>query len=436
MTRYDPRTIPGDILERRRLFANLWGAFPNHQTSIASYDFMTQSIKLEQVDKATWDAHEIGELSATWRVLPVLMHELGHWWDHIGTTWGMRLIRLQYTALNAVYSNDHTKFHEILPMAHEIHRSMVPTYYTVYSDDWQNAPLSEKWHIEKTVGFRFNSEGRQNLSCPIPFVRFKSKSSSRSCRFPLTELALLEARAIYMEILAKKALQDRMDDAKRALDIKEVEKEYSSVLADPLQMEYLACAHCVVNVLGIEQATEAFKIAAIIAGIALNMLPAHFERLRVPCGMAHLSDHIDSLKQDGSRGFAFLALLYNAMESNCSRDIDAILSASGLPSVKEFRGEVVDALGSDDSILENPDFNFECKRLRELGSTVVQKDDVQRRIGEELLPMPLVLLRDNNGILVGNDSFDYSTEKYMERLKQFTRASQSMFEFKDACVHS
>jgi hypothetical protein len=435
MIRYDARNVPSDLFERRRMFADLWGAFPNQSSREASYDFMTQTIELCKVDRDMWDAQANGDLSARLEVLPTLMHELTHWWDHIGTTWGVGLLLRQYHALRAHASRNESRFHEILPLSRELHRSMVPTYYTVYSEGWAVVPPDQRWTAEVSMGQQFDHRGHLDPTRYIPLITFRSPVTQDHCRFPFTVLTLLESRAVWFELMMELGLCREMPEEEAALQRALINQKFTSLLYDPFLVEYLACVHHTANTLQITEAAKAFKVSSTAAGLALNMPPSRFQDLRTPEGFGPWQERIPALKQSYDRGYAFLALLANAAEMEAEPTVNHLLRASGLPAADVLQEDVrqwVDTLDFEG----NDELSRDFGRLRDAARPLTENWDWQSQSAHGEPPSPPIILSDKTLICPAKGPFAYDEALHLDRIKFLTRASRSMFEFQDACARA
>ena len=83
------------------LFAELnkrWGMFPN-QTTLGSYDYFSQSVRLHNVRPDHLDAlngEAFGSLAAAQglkKFVPVSQHEYAHWMDMNCTLYGLRVLK-------------------------------------------------------------------------------------------------------------------------------------------------------------------------------------------------------------------------------------------------------------------------------------------------------------------------------------------------------
>ena len=223
--------------------------FPDYfvEGAYRPYDF---SIHLAGPAPRAVGGGDLGELR-------VLAHETQHGLDHAGTPWGLELSRLIFEALGSA-AGDEYDWWRLISLHDASRRLSHNSYYTV-----NGAAVGlrdrRRWAWEFTCGHEYTADGRIDPARPIMFIRFYDAATREIIRRqPLSAVALLEARAIHVE------LQLLMADPNGALEVGNfVARSYEPGLA-----EYSALAHLTSSRLNLEL-VQAYAVAAAAAWYAL-----------------------------------------------------------------------------------------------------------------------------------------------------------------------
>lgn len=313
--------------------------------SNAHYDPERQRIVLRWNSGRLRGALQLDPDYAPHEVLPVLLHEFRHWLDHSTSLWGQRRISLMLGALAARASNNVDEFPRIVAYDRAARRDLRADYYTTTNqaegepaDDW-------RWLATPSLGFEFDSTGEQDKTAPIPFMRFEWPDETFACRVPMTTTALLEATAVHTEIETERWCIDHLPEERRATALDEMESKWFRKLYTPELGVYSAAVHWAANRLRLSTASEAYRKAAAVASVVLNLPESRFRDLTVPRKFSPWKDGNEHAKGRLELGYAYLLILSYADETLDALQgadwLDVLLNAAGLPNREDLTNEAL-----------------------------------------------------------------------------------------------
>jgi hypothetical protein len=129
-----------------------------------------------------------------------------------------------------------------------------------------------RWSWATSIGAGFDMSGRTDEGDPILFARFTDEDQGvLVSRQPVTEAALFETRAVHAELdhdaRAVAALGEDSPEWER------FNRRQQELFYDHKLTVYSAPAHMVASRAGASDPTDAYRLAARVAGIALNFTP-------------------------------------------------------------------------------------------------------------------------------------------------------------------
>lgn len=424
---------PSDRIGRFRKLGEYWGAFLNASVR-AEYMFLTQTIMLTKIDKPTFLRQSADPMLRV-EIARLLAHELMHYRDHLGTVWGQELLTYQFEAVEVFMQGNEANFYQALGLARFLDRQLIPRYFTLQSDNWEESEPGLRWKAKTSAGLRFTGDGHLNEEDPIFMVTFESVESGATCRIPITPLTLLEVRAEYSEILAGIGYSKRVPADVNPLANKEMVDSINSRLYDPLSVEYLCCLHYTANQFSIKDPMVAYKLASSISGLALNLLPTHFDMIQLPQAFRAFGGREGAAKNRRDRGFAFMVLMENMVAQKLTADatLTEILNASGLPGEEDFFAQVnawfVENGGGINQGHEPALRHLQGLRMQGIVEHTNGGTDGLGYLGR--ITAPPILLSDEQWIHAyeSQDQID-SFENFIDTMSSIGR---SMFEFRLAC---
>jgi len=434
--KYDPRNWPTLLPDQVHSLNQLWGTFPNAESS-AEYEFFTRTIRINACNSTEFESGNNDYKKV--QVGRLLVHEITHWADHLGTVWGQTLLIKQLNSVAILMRNKIEEFHKILNLPKFLNRHLVPTYFTTFSENWLDHQDGDKWKATPSSGAGLLVDGTFSEEVPVFFLSFENLSNGAKCRFPLTALALLEVRAEKNDIFAGIGLTAKLDTTQFPLAEVEFRESISQRLYNPLLIEYLCCVHLTANTLGIEDPLKAYEIAASIAGVALNLLPNHFATMPIPEEFAAWGRRPDFGKANNDRGFAFISLLYNYRSSGGTHDDfnhDLLLASSHLPKEGDFKNEVSNWMAAQLKELEgaNEPALLELKNVLTQGLDIQSNGNFDGANYMKLEKFPPICLSDKKW---KRSMKDLQTDADFENfLKTMIRCGRSIYEFQEACANA
>lgn len=330
-------------LGRERLSGSDWRTFPA-MTTVGFYDSFSQYIELSTVSSDDLRIALAGtDPLIGLRVLPLLVHELQHWGDHLSTLAGrVRLVRA-VEAMEARVADDPTQFWRIIDYLRTAEADYFDTYYlTINSLSPGDGGPTRPWAWELSSGMRFNHDGRLAKERPIFFTRFAWPDGTIACRVPFSVSALLEARAMAAELSMHIAAASKLPKDDALMEMAVASNLQVDRLYDPRVAVYSAGAHLIGNVVGLSDAMRAFTLASQLAHVCLDLPSSMFERLVIPESFAPWRDRLEGALASRDRGFAFLVLTHHGDEAPIETPeqwLEETVRRGGLPSLADIRRE-------------------------------------------------------------------------------------------------
>lgn len=264
-----------------KMFAELqerWGMFPN-QSTLGSYDYFTQSVRLDSVRPDHWHSLEgqpFGALETSQglkKFVPVSQHEYAHWLDMNCTLYGLRIMRelsLSYQFNPYLHKdawNKEGEFFHARRVADSIKQIRLPNYYSLTFESDARQP----WKYQISVGHGFDATGKPN-SDPIIFLRFSDALGEPIARQPLSMSSILEANATYNEMLGIITANFLIQNAdERLIEEKLDNQKLVEQVYDPKLTLYSVAAHLCAATGHMTNIAAAYKAAAILSRFVLNI---------------------------------------------------------------------------------------------------------------------------------------------------------------------
>lgn len=275
----------------------------------------------------------------------VLAHEICHWLDIVGTTWGQTYLDQLFRTYDEMLSNPAPAI-KGFPAAlaqFDLDRGILfPSYYKFVGRRAQPRTGPGTWSMENTTGERIGPDGRPSSAFPIFFVRFW-ENDAEVARQPITVGSLLELRAINTELRTFVELPHDQPPDERKVTENLFTREIVAQLYHPELTTYSAGAHLVSSFMFGGDAAMAHSMGAHLADIALNLTNGHLARMRYPAAMIkHVPpSRLRGFRLNGDRGFAFAALCYHlhaSQSTKASTAVVEVLQAAGLPDLATIYG--------------------------------------------------------------------------------------------------
>lgn len=328
--------------------------FPNTVT-MAFFSPHSQMVTLEQYSRTDLpkallanDHRKAAEILAT------ISHELTHWADLVGTIWGRTFMKRVYRAFRLLPTPEkppsEVDFPSFVNLHDEARRMTFPKYYQTVVEAKQPHSAAHPWQIGFSAGQEIDPLGRLDPTRPILFVRFLDhKTGALLIRQPLTVGALLETTAVASEYsVVRTYLEAKVPENQRTAMGDDVTKDALSRLYAPSLTLYSAPVHLFAHYAGIKDAALAYRQAATIAHICLNLCDDHFEGIKLPESMALWANLYPAFKQRGDRAFAFAVICSNLEVWQDGMDetnwIDRALIRAGLPDRRSIIEQATEAI--------------------------------------------------------------------------------------------
>ncbi len=408
-----------EIIERN---AERWKAFPNITTA-GSYDFFTQIIRLNSLEKGHFDLMNSNpDYSLKKKILPLMEHELTHFLDHMSTVWGIQSLKIIYNAINARLLNKEEYLWHVKAYDDFIKRLHYSTYYSVTYDAGRRAWDQRRWKMSTTVGRQYGADGRLRMDRPIVFVRFTTQDGEPVARVPLTMLSLLETNATYAETAVLQLLLNDLSEDEKTIEKSLFSKQFLARLYNGELCVYTVCSHLLAQFTGIRDVVTAYVRAAKLATLCLNLPKEAFRILRVPARLFKETPDVEAyFRSTCDRALAFFIMASQAT-SGGGLDLDAdewlamVLQSCKLPALEELHrlGEK-EVNATEVEMLEGPELNryrelenlaLKLRKMRgpcgQSGSTLLAKSENKKYTPWYLsFGVPPCLLGDDNMFSIG-----------------------------------
>lgn len=316
-------------------------SFPASST-LAEYHAWSQTIQMNKLVADDFvQKLRSGNPSQLRADLQLIAHELTHWSDHVSTLWGREYLKQIYDALNLAEnwrSGQETEFWRLLALKDTDRRTNLPAYYRTVNPKAGHADFTEPWGIQYSCGYEFNLQGHLDKDRPIFFVRFTDHHTRQDvARQPLTIGTLLEATAMWSEMLLGYECVQAMKPDEAFVEASLVSREWNARIYDPSLTEYTAATHIICTTSkGKQDAFRGFEMAAILAHLVLNLPAECFDPIPHPPELLKsFGDAPIKLIQNRNRGYAFAALAHLAPTRESGQSarewLDTTLRLAGLP---------------------------------------------------------------------------------------------------------
>lgn len=321
------------------------------RTDIAGfYDMMSQTITILSHDAPAVEAQQRApEYPVNAReFLTTAIHELTHWLDHTTTLWGQDLLVETHNAISAFMRHEEDNFWRVAALDNRVRREALSDFYTVFDQAGAPAGDARDWMWQITCGLEYGADGRTRADRPIIFVVFNHVKGGRIARVPLTISSLIEANAVWAEYVVNSEIVATLPDDVRAVEDRLVRRSLMERLYTPELALYSAATHLVAGLQKNDRADLAYRAAAALSGLVLNLPNRLFAGLPViPEMRVHWGDRVDALLAAHDRGFAYLLIAHVAPPItepfSAEEWLEQCCRASGLPTMAEIRTETEEA---------------------------------------------------------------------------------------------
>lgn len=317
-----------DAMDRR------FAPFPNLST-LGSYNFFSQIVRTDGFEAAAFErAFKDRDPAVRLKLVPLLVHELQHFEDHLLSAWGASNLRRLFTAMNGRVSGNMARLNELTAVFREVRDLHLNDYYNELYEGSNQPWDHQTWAYQFSTGVKLDAEGRERLDHPVLFTKFSTRDGTPVCRVPVTVAALLEVRAMAVEVAMQVSLIPALPAEDRLIEENLYPRQLAEMFYDPLMTRYTVIAHYFANIFGIGDIFVALVRAAELAWVVLNLPDDYFDRLRIPPSFAPWGNRNRAAVDRRDRGFAYGLILEN-MKDVASRDskmvLDVMLERSGLP---------------------------------------------------------------------------------------------------------
>ncbi|WP_046601798.1 hypothetical protein [Neorhizobium galegae] len=318
------------------------------RSSIAEFHFRSQIIGLNEIHRGQFEGRSEPAGFANSRFeISTIFHELTHWSDMTGTLWGRRHMDDIHSVLGILDKlrarGSEGEFWKMVYLHDETRRLMYPDYYRVQEGEGKlGAPRENK--VDFSAGIEFDSLGRQDHQRPLLFVRFYG-SGTLFIRQPMTVGALLETTATWSEIATGFEVAATLMNGADVVEKRLIEKDLEILLSDPDLTIYTAPVRMVAWFAKLDDFIQAYRVAASLAFVCLNLDKADFERLKPPEVMNAWGKWTYAAKQNMDPAFAFACICISAgpwtADSTVESWVGGGLQASNLPADAEIRDKAI-----------------------------------------------------------------------------------------------
>ncbi len=259
-----------------------WQPFFNLKTE-AAYCSELQLVTLDEITKIEIEGFSKDLPASRYKILRLASHEYTHWFDHVGTLWGRRLLCSFYRGLVAKQKEDIGNFPRIVEARNQIQRSFSNSYFFIKGPE---AESERPWSWNLSMGSRFNFTGCLDHKHPIPFINFwkgeSSKPESLAARMPITPASLTEVRAMFSEYICVVKECVKFGQGKTPADPNSWMQEYTKQLYDVDLLVYSTALHILGNLCGANSILQIHLYSTALSGLALNFPPSLVPRLKIP----------------------------------------------------------------------------------------------------------------------------------------------------------
>lgn len=300
-------------------------------------------------------------------ILATISHELTHWADLVGTVWGRGHLKRIYHAYRLATKRDtqgsEINFPILIELYDEERRLSLPDYYSIVTPDQTPHSTGHRWVISFSAGLEINPYGVLDHKKPILFVIFSDHDSGELLiRQPFTVAALLETIAVNSEMVSKFGyISTRIPQDERTVSQAMASRAFLDRLYTPELTLYSAPTHMLAHYARIGDAAVAYRHAARISHLCLNLTDAHFDALRLPSTMRAWAELFQAFRLQRDRGLAFAIICHNIQKWNDDLNeekwLDSALVSSGLPNSASIMADAIATMGMNTQLHSNFSFN-------------------------------------------------------------------------------
>lgn len=280
------------------------GSFTPLSTIVEILDFRTNEVNV---------AIENGNLLPVRKDLQVIAHELTHWFDFFGTLWGRYYCHSIARAFLSLERHNEEEFSNIVALFDLGRRILSPSYYRYTSKPKGIHNTKLRWTIDFASGAEIDPYGHLDERKPLFLVRFGEHSSRDNfARQPISIGTLLEVRAVASEInIALEAINTSRNEDERIVETTHLTREFEDIVYNYKYIEYNTAAHTLSHFAHVQDIILAYRLAASIAYIALNMSEDDFKILKIPKEFDIFGKRNRAFIKNHDRGFAFVCMITN-----------------------------------------------------------------------------------------------------------------------------
>lgn len=288
----------------------------------------------------------------------VYIHELQHYYDHVGALWGINKLFKIYEAYDAIIKSDEKLLYKLRDVQISFRKDYFLDYYTEKYEK-VDGDFKHMWKFQITSGLRFSFEGMVDEEKPVSFIVFQSEDGRRVSRVPISVAALLETTATHFEFnfLVNEALI--LAPQFRDIQIAELSKKFEKILYNSDLTLYTVAVHIVSVALQLTDPINAYWASSIFAKIALNTPSKLFKEVKIH-GYFNTSDewHRRAVKflENEDRGFLFYLLVVNFADKYTYSSIEdltveKVLSASNMPNEQKVEELITEEIAKLDLLI-------------------------------------------------------------------------------------
>lgn len=214
----------------------------------------------------------------------ILVHELNHWYDLVGSVWGQKYIDLLFRAYDQLnYHLPHLKdasYRPTLELFDFERQSLFPSYFK-----FSSAPVGTNRDFDPSTfiistGNNFSPMGERRDDNPLFFASAQNHLGHRF-RQPLTAGTLLEMRARSAEIEDFLAWLHTLPHDEAVAEIHLFSQALENGLLDGSMLTYTGAFHLLRSRFPNVNNFDLWQLGALIADVSLNLPPSAFRRIQV-----------------------------------------------------------------------------------------------------------------------------------------------------------
>lgn len=400
--------------------------FPNISVG-ASYDPYTQIITYNDLTREEFKEVLKSPYSlVNAKNTALLVHEVCHYIDNLGTLSGQILLRKIFAAYNAIKSRDEYQFYHMIDLFRAIRKMSYEKYYKTINLTGVDKKVAN-WSFEVSMGARFDANGKVSDSHPVIFNRFKHRGTLVA-RIPFSIEALWETNAMAEEIKSHmRIITEIKDKGERMVQQAIVQRDLQEYFYTPELLTYSSPAHLVSSLLNISDIYLSFMIAKSISSISLNLPKMYHSQIKKPKTLTLPKARKNGLFDGDDPSYIFYLLFSNLRESKENVitqngiDTEKILFVNNLPSEKKLILDVErEILRQKRMINEGPftpqyavqnEFGVELVRLLGLNTANLDTDVYLSFAKGALTLCELECIDENNPLVIKDKEIsDYKKE--------------------------